>query len=37
MMQHRPDVIPAAILDLAPGDPQAAMDRYFLALRRGWL
>ena len=36
LMEHRPDVIPSIIMDLAPGDPQAAMDRYFSARRRGY-
>ncbi len=37
IVQRHPDKIPASILALAPGNVDAALDRYFLALRRGFL
>lgn len=36
IMEHRTDLIPAVIMELAPGDPEAAMSRYFTARRRGY-
>ncbi len=35
LMSDRPDAIPPQIMALAPGDPVAAMDRYFIGLKRG--
>ena len=37
LMQVKPHAIPASIMALAPDDPCAAMDAYFMALRRGYL
>lgn len=37
LMMARPDAIPAIIIALAPGDAEAAMDAYFLAMRRGYM
>ena len=37
IVQRHPNKIPASILALAPGNIDAALDRYFTALRRGFL
>lgn len=37
IMECHPEKIPASIAALAPGDIRAAMDRYFIGLRRGYL
>jgi hypothetical protein len=37
LVRERPEAIPGRILALAPGDPEAALDRYFVALRKGYV
>lgn len=37
LISKHPGKIPAKIMALAPGDPEAAFDRYFVALRRGFI
>lgn|GEM_PF-764658 len=37
IVQRHPDKIPASIMALAPGNVDEALDRYFVALRRGFL
>lgn len=37
LCEIKPEAIPAEIMALAPGDPQAAFARYFKAKRRGYL
>lgn len=37
LIEKHPERIPESIMELAPGDPYAAFDRYFNALRRGFL
>ncbi|WP_137754264.1 hypothetical protein [Sphingopyxis sp. L1A2A] len=37
LIEKHPEQIPAAIMALAPGDPAAAMEEYFTALRRGYV
>jgi len=37
IVQHHPDKIPASIMALAPHDVDEALDRYFVALNRGYL
>ena len=36
LIEEHPERIPAEIMALAPGDPYAAFDEYFTALRRGY-
>jgi hypothetical protein len=36
MMQFHPDALPSLILELGDGDAEAAMDRYLVAMRRGY-
>ena len=36
LIERHPLQIPASILDLAPGDPEAAFERYFIGKRRGY-
>lgn len=35
LIERHPDRIPAKIMALAPNDPEEALNRYFLGLRRG--
>ena len=37
LIERKPEAIPALIMDLAPGNPEAAFDQYFMAMRRGYL
>jgi hypothetical protein len=37
LLEFAPEKLPLFINDLAPGDPYTAMDRYLVALRRGYL
>lgn len=37
LMSERPDAIPPQIMALAPGNPIEAMDRYFSAVKRGYI
>lgn len=37
MMEFCPDAIPALIMALAPGNPEQAMERYFVGMKRGWV
>lgn len=37
MMEFKPELIPAVIMELAPHDHQLAMERYFTAKRRGFI
>lgn len=37
IIERHPEKVPASIMDLAPGDVEAALTRYFIALRRGYL
>jgi hypothetical protein len=37
LIECKPEAIPLAIIDLAPGDPREAFGRYFIAMRRGYL
>jgi hypothetical protein len=37
LVLRHPDKIPQQILDLCPGNPQGAMDRYFVGMRRGFI
>lgn len=37
LFAHCPGSLPSLITDLAPGDPYQALERYFLALRRGFI
>lgn len=34
---EQPDAIPSRIMSLAPGEPAEALNRYFIALRRGFV
>ena len=37
LVNERPEAIPGRILALAPGDPEAALERYFVAVQRGYV
>lgn len=37
MMEFKPELIPAVIMELAPRDPQLAMERFFFAKRKGYV
>lgn len=37
LVLENPNAIPAIILDLAPGDPAAALQAYFIAFQRGYM
>lgn len=37
MMEFHPEAIPALIMALAPGNPEQAMERYFVGMKRGWV
>jgi hypothetical protein len=37
LIERHPEVIPAGIMALAPGNPSEAFSRYFVAKRRGYL
>jgi hypothetical protein len=37
LVERKPEVIPALIMDLAPGDPDMAFNRYFVGMQRGYM
>ncbi|WP_294333309.1 hypothetical protein [uncultured Sphingomonas sp.] len=37
IIRSEPEKLPQCIAELAPGNPEEALDRYFVALRRGYL
>jgi len=37
LLERHPDRIPARIMALAPGDPHAAFEEYFIGIRRGYM
>lgn len=37
LIERAPEQIPASVMTLAPSDPEAALQRYFVGRRRGWI